>query len=84
MSTLSLTVSLRLTRHSLFHRDRPEIEYKYVGTRFPEYVTDPGFRPLYEKYGIKTTVWSALASGLLTVSLLAVSIVSTRIPSDVN
>lgn len=37
-------------QHNLFHRDRPEVEYK----------------PLYEKYGIKTTVWSALASGLLT------------------
>lgn len=37
-------------QHNLFHRERPEAEYK----------------PIYEKYGIKTTVWSALASGLLT------------------
>jgi len=37
-------------QHNLFHRERPEVEFK----------------PLYEKYGIKTTVWSALASGLLT------------------
>ncbi|PVG02613.1 putative potassium channel beta subunit protein [Serendipita vermifera] len=37
-------------QHNLFHRERPESEYL----------------PIYEKYGIKTTVWSALASGLLT------------------
>lgn len=37
-------------QHHLFHRDRPEGEYA----------------PLYEKYGLGTTVWSALASGLLT------------------
>jgi len=37
-------------QHNLLHRERPEVEYK----------------PLYAKYGIKTTVWSALASGLLT------------------
>jgi len=84
MSTLSLTFSLRLTHHSLFHRDRPEIEYKYVGTRFLEYVADPGIRPLYEKYGIKTTVWSALASGLLTVSPFLVGTVASRVPSDVD
>ena len=35
---------------SLFHRERPEGEYA----------------PLYQKYGLGTTVWSALASGLLT------------------
>ena len=34
----------------MFHRDRPEGEYAYI----------------YSKYGIGTTVWSALASGLLT------------------
>ena len=37
-------------QHNLFHRERPELEYL----------------PIYKKYGIKTTVWSALASGLLT------------------
>ncbi|KAF8515775.1 Aldo keto reductase [Hysterangium stoloniferum] len=37
-------------QHHLFHRDRPELEYA----------------PLYRNYGIKTTVFSALASGLLT------------------
>jgi aryl-alcohol dehydrogenase-like predicted oxidoreductase len=36
--------------HNLFHRERPELEYL----------------PIYKKYGIKTTVWSALASGVLT------------------
>ena len=36
--------------HNLFHRERPELEYL----------------PIYKKYGIKTTVWSALASGMLT------------------
>ncbi|CAA7264933.1 unnamed protein product [Cyclocybe aegerita] len=36
--------------HNMFHRERPEAEYA----------------PLYEKYGLGTTVWSALASGLLT------------------
>ncbi|KAI0295380.1 NADP-dependent oxidoreductase domain-containing protein [Multifurca ochricompacta] len=36
--------------HHLFHRERPEGEY----------------RTLYKKYGLGTTVWSALASGLLT------------------
>ncbi|KAI0323022.1 NADP-dependent oxidoreductase domain-containing protein [Amylostereum chailletii] len=37
-------------QHHLFHRERPEGEYA----------------PLYKKYGLGTTVWSALASGLLT------------------
>ncbi|KAI0658465.1 NADP-dependent oxidoreductase domain-containing protein [Cubamyces menziesii] len=36
--------------HNMFHRERPEKEYA----------------PLYEKYSIGTTVFSALASGLLT------------------
>ncbi|KAL5536102.1 hypothetical protein ACEPAF_4207 [Sanghuangporus sanghuang] len=36
--------------HHMFHRERPEGE----------------FAPIYAKYGIGTTVWSALASGLLT------------------
>jgi aryl-alcohol dehydrogenase-like predicted oxidoreductase len=34
----------------MFHRERPEQEYQ----------------PLYEQYGIGTTTWSPLASGLLT------------------
>ncbi|EPQ55427.1 Aldo/keto reductase [Gloeophyllum trabeum ATCC 11539] len=37
-------------QHNMFHRERPEKEYL----------------PLYKKYKIGTTVWSALASGLLT------------------
>ncbi|KAF8488692.1 NADP-dependent oxidoreductase domain-containing protein [Gautieria morchelliformis] len=37
-------------QHNLFHRDRPELEYA----------------PLYRNYGFKTTVFSALAGGLLT------------------
>ncbi|KAF8645693.1 hypothetical protein AX16_007642 [Volvariella volvacea WC 439] len=37
-------------QHHMFHRERPEKEYA----------------PLYRNYGIGTTVWSALASGLLT------------------
>ncbi|KAF8577284.1 Aldo keto reductase [Ramaria rubella] len=37
-------------QHHLFHRERPELEYA----------------PLYRNYGYKTTVWSALAGGLLT------------------
>ncbi|KII93088.1 hypothetical protein PLICRDRAFT_49165 [Plicaturopsis crispa FD-325 SS-3] len=37
-------------QHHMFHRERPEKEY----------------RPLYEKYKISTTVFSGLASGLLT------------------
>jgi len=37
-------------QHHMFHRERPEREYA----------------PLYKKYAIGTTVWSALASGLLT------------------
>ncbi|ESK92405.1 voltage-gated potassium channel beta-2 subunit [Moniliophthora roreri MCA 2997] len=37
-------------QHHMFHRERPEKEYA----------------PLYKKYGLGTTVWSALASGLLT------------------
>ncbi|KAG2022470.1 hypothetical protein CC2G_000215 [Coprinopsis cinerea AmutBmut pab1-1] len=37
-------------QHHMLHRERPEKEYK----------------PLYEKYGISTTTWSSLASGLLT------------------
>lgn len=37
-------------QHHMFHRERPEKEYA----------------PLYEKYKIGTTVWSPLASGLLT------------------
>lgn len=38
----------------MFHRERPEKEYA----------------PLYKKYAIGTTVWSALASGLLTGKVL--------------
>ncbi|KZS93331.1 Aldo/keto reductase [Sistotremastrum niveocremeum HHB9708] len=37
-------------KHHLFHRQRPEVEYK----------------PLYEKYHYGTTIWSALAGGILT------------------
>ncbi|KAJ7763192.1 NADP-dependent oxidoreductase domain-containing protein [Mycena maculata] len=37
-------------QHNMFHRERPEKEYA----------------PLYQKYGYGTTVWSPLASGLLT------------------
>jgi voltage-dependent potassium channel beta subunit len=37
-------------QYNLFHRDKVEVE----------------FAPLYEKYGLGTTVWSPLASGLLT------------------
>jgi aryl-alcohol dehydrogenase-like predicted oxidoreductase len=36
--------------YNAFHRDRFEVEYL----------------PLYEKYGLGTTIWSPLASGLLT------------------
>ncbi|KAF9055747.1 voltage-gated potassium channel beta-2 subunit [Panaeolus papilionaceus] len=36
--------------HNMFHRERPEKEYG----------------PIYAKYGTGTTVWSALAGGLLT------------------
>ncbi|KAJ7474881.1 NADP-dependent oxidoreductase domain-containing protein [Mycena latifolia] len=37
-------------QHHMFHRERPEKEYA----------------PLYKKYGYGTTVWSPLASGVLT------------------
>ncbi|KAJ6590846.1 Aldo keto reductase [Mycena sp. CBHHK59/15] len=37
-------------QHNMFHRERPEKEYA----------------PLYKKYGYGTTVWSPLASGMLT------------------
>jgi len=37
-------------QHNMFHRERPEKEYD----------------PLYKKYGLGTTVFSGLASGLLT------------------
>ncbi|KAG6864251.1 hypothetical protein C0991_011071 [Blastosporella zonata] len=37
-------------QHHMFHRERPEKEYD----------------PLYRKYGLGTTTWSSLASGLLT------------------
>ncbi|RXW23071.1 hypothetical protein EST38_g2772 [Candolleomyces aberdarensis] len=37
-------------QHHMFHRERPEKEYL----------------PLYSKYGMGTTTWSSLASGLLT------------------
>ena len=36
--------------HSLLHRERPEVEYA----------------PLYHKYGMGTTIFSALAGGILT------------------
>ncbi|WP_066018292.1 potassium channel beta subunit family protein [Endozoicomonas atrinae] len=37
-------------QYNMFHRDRVEAEY----------------RPLYENYGMGTTIWSPLASGILT------------------
>ncbi|EDR04455.1 uncharacterized protein LACBIDRAFT_252630 [Laccaria bicolor S238N-H82] len=37
-------------QHNMFHRERPEKEY----------------HALYKKYGLGTTAWSSLASGLLT------------------
>ncbi|KAJ7474882.1 NADP-dependent oxidoreductase domain-containing protein [Mycena latifolia] len=37
-------------QHNMFHRERPEKEYA----------------PLYKKYGYGTTLWSPLASGMLT------------------
>jgi voltage-dependent potassium channel beta subunit len=37
-------------QYNMFHRHRVELEYK----------------PLYEKYGLGTTIWSPLASGILT------------------
>ncbi|KAI8854871.1 NADP-dependent oxidoreductase domain-containing protein [Chytridium lagenaria] len=37
-------------QYNMFHRERFEVEYK----------------PLYEKYGLGTTIWSPLASGVLS------------------
>lgn len=37
-------------QYNMFHRERVEVEY----------------HPLYEKYGLGTTIWSPLASGILT------------------
>lgn len=37
-------------QYHMFHRERVEVEY----------------HPLYEKYGLGTTIWSPLASGILT------------------
>ena len=37
-------------QYNLFHRERVELEYA----------------PLYSEYGLGTTIWSPLASGLLT------------------
>lgn len=52
----------------MFHRERPEKEYAYVlffsaCATTNIYVHD---RPLYKNYGYGTTVWSPLASGMLT------------------
>jgi voltage-dependent potassium channel beta subunit len=42
--------SMEQPQYNLFHRDRVESEYA----------------PLYEKFGLGTTIWSPLASGILT------------------
>ncbi|TCV94007.1 voltage-dependent potassium channel beta subunit [Luteibacter rhizovicinus] len=42
--------SMEQPQYNLLHRERVEIEYE----------------PLYERYGMGTTIWSPLASGLLT------------------
>jgi len=42
--------ALEQPQYNCFHRERFEVEYK----------------PLFEKYGLGTTIWSPLASGLLT------------------
>lgn len=51
----------------MFHRERPEKEYRYGGIiRCRTVDSQLEFSPLYKKYEIGTTVFSALASGLLT------------------
>ena len=55
----------------MFHRERPEGEFAYVCRLIS---IRPGvlifrfhlYSPIYAKYGVGTTVWSALASGVLT------------------
>lgn len=51
---------------SMFHRERPEKEYGYVGISYKWNLTHCLYRPLYKKYGLSTTTWSSLAGGLLT------------------
>jgi aryl-alcohol dehydrogenase-like predicted oxidoreductase len=46
----------------MFHRERPEKEYA----------------PVYKKYSIGTTVWSALASGLLTGKVINIPKIDCR------
>ncbi|KAF9225082.1 Aldo/keto reductase [Gyrodon lividus] len=54
-------------QHNMFHRERPEKEYQYGHcVRASEDILTVCISPLYKKYGLGTTVFSALASGLLT------------------
>ncbi|KAH0825956.1 NADP-dependent oxidoreductase domain-containing protein [Lanmaoa asiatica] len=54
-------------QHNMFHRERPEKEYRYSGViRIWECQLTIRISPLYRKYELGTTVFSALASGLLT------------------
>lgn len=56
-------------QHHMLHRERPEGEYGCVafpGTLARLSYLRPRSSPIYNKYGMGTTVWSALASGLLT------------------
>jgi len=53
----------------MFHRERPEKEYQYVIRFFKLFfrkLTVHSSRGLYKKYGLGTTTFSSLASGLLT------------------
>ena len=45
-----ITPTMEQPEYNLFHRHRVEVEFK----------------PLYEKYGLSTTIWGPLAFGLLT------------------
>jgi hypothetical protein len=62
-----------ISTFSMFHRERPEKEYAYANyCSLCNYLcfSITAISPLYRKYNIGTTIWSPLASGLLSGKVL--------------
>lgn len=69
----------------MFHRERPEKEYACVPTIYMKcMLLNNQNSPLYTKYNLGTTVWSPLASGILSGKVLTLCSLTWSITDNVN